>query len=127
MTLTLEETLPSLLVPFSSELNLTSLPALKNYPNELITSSDGNVESPNPLFLHKSLLSIAPAHVFCSQVQHLMALHSVPCSSPPDYEPMCLINCCQTHLLSVWCLVFSHLQNPRVGLNASLMHKKDGD
>ena len=94
---------------------------------KLITSSDGNVESPNPLFLHKSLLSIAPAHVFCSQVQHLMALHSVPCSSPPDYEPMCLINCCQTHLLSVWCLVFSHLQNPRVGLNASLMHKKDGD
>lgn len=126
MTLTLGETLPTLLVPFSWELSLTSLPALKNYPNRPITSSNGNPESLYPLLLHKSLPPTASAHLFCSQVQHLVTLHGVACSSPPEYELMWLMNCRQT-LLSAWCLMFSHLQNPMVGLNASPMHEKDAD
>lgn len=89
MILTLGETLPTLLIPFSWELSLTSLPALKNYPNRPITSSNGNLESlPPPCYCARACLP-QPLHICSVPKCNVLWLCVVWCALLPQSMSLC--------------------------------------
>lgn len=102
----------------STCLFLTSVSAcLKNYSNRPITFSCGNKGLP-----HLLITSSLPHHHSWSCFVHLFprATPTWPCMAVMSSSSELWVdvtNCCQSHLPSVRCCVFSHPHNPRAGIS----------
>lgn len=86
----------------------------------------GTWRHPTPCYCTRACLPQS-LHIYsipkCNILWPCMVWHALL----PEYELIWLMNCCQTPLFNLWCLVFSHLQNPMVGLNAPPMYDEDED